>query len=268
MKAFAFALLTLCLACATSAAELTVDLGRGISRYQTQALLDRKDVRTVVIPADVAFQRTMRYRALPLTALLGPISAGEQLQFVATDGFAANIPAALILNQQGSQAWLAIEDPRQPWPALGKSGDRAGPFYVVWTHPRAAGVNPEQWPYQLASIRKAGDIASRFPAMVPGPGAPPGGAVQRGFLVFQHTCLACHTLNRQGDARLGPDLNVPHNPTEYLSERLLRAYIRNPQSLHDWPQAKMHGLDRQALPEADLDAVLAYLRHMAKQKVQ
>jgi cytochrome c1 len=61
-------------------------------------------------------------------------------------------------------------------------------------------------------------------------------------------------------------LNLPHNPTEYLRTDLLRAFIRNPQSLRQWPQAKMQGFDTHALSAADLDAVLAYLRHMAGRK--
>jgi mono/diheme cytochrome c family protein len=259
-------LLALCLILPAQAAELKVDLGRGVTTYRTETLLKRHDVHTVSVPADVAFGRMMHYRAVPLAALLKGVDASAHLQFVAGDGFAAEIPAALILNHRGSEAWLAIEDPAQPWPALGRNHGHAGPFYVVWTQPQAAHVSPEQWPYQLVTIRKLDSVAERFPAIVPDTSLPANGEVQRGFAVFQHTCFACHTLNGEGDARLGPDLNIPHNPTEYLRADLLRAYIRNPQSLRQWPQAKMQGFDIQALSDADLDAVLAYLRHMAGRK--
>ncbi len=248
------------------AAELEIDLGHGVIVYRTEVLLKRHDVHTISVPADVAFHRAMHYRAVPLAALLKGIDSSEQLQFVAGDGFAAEIPAALLLNKQGSEAWLAIEDPAQPWPAL-KDHGHAGPFYLVWTQPQAAHVNPEQWPYQLAAIRKLDSVATRFPAILPDPSLPADSAVQRGFVVFQRTCFACHTLNGEGDAKLGPDLNLPHNPTEYLRADLLRAFIRNPQSLRQWPQAKMPGFDANALSDTDLDAVLAYLRHMATRKV-
>jgi mono/diheme cytochrome c family protein len=248
------------------AATLTVDLGHAVTTYDTGSLLRRPDVRTITVPNDVAFHRTMHYRAVPLAALLKGADARDHLQFVASDGFAAEMPASLVLDAHRSEAWLAIEDPAKPWPALSKHRGSAGPFYIVWTQPQGAPVNPEQWPYQLAAIRKLGGVAARFPAIVPDPSLPAGDVVQRGFAVFQRTCFACHTLNGQGDARLGPDLNLPHNPTEYLRADLLRAFIRDPQSLRRWPQAKMQGFNAQALSDADLDAVLAYLRHMAQRR--
>lgn len=266
MKLFAIYLLVSCLVLPATAAELKVDLGHGVITYRTETLLKRPDARTISVPDDVAFHRTMHYRAVPLAALLEGIGPDDHLQFVAGDGFAAEIPATLLMNMQGSEAWLAIEDPSRPWPALDKNRGSAGPFYVVWTRPQAARVGPEQWPYQLARIRKLGGVAERFPAILPDPSLPADSDVQRGFAVFQRTCFACHTLNGQGDSKLGPDLNLPHNPTEYLRADLLRAFIRNPQSLRQWPQAKMQGFDTHALSDADLDAVLAYLRHMAGRK--
>lgn len=268
MKRLLLLTLFLCQLGTAQAAELRVDLGRGMVRYQTGDLLRRADSRHIVVPADVAFQRTMGYRAVPLLALLQPLTPKDQLEFVGKDGFVARIPAALILNRQGSEAWLAIEDDGRPWPRLRGNHADAGPFYVVWTRPEGAGVSSEQWPYQLQTIHLAGNVSAQFPAIFPDREQPAHGPVQRGFGVFQRTCFACHTLNRQGNAALGPDLNVPYNPTEYLRTDLLRAFIRNPQSLHYWPQSKMHGLDRQSLSDADLDAVLAYLRHMAARKVQ
>ena len=259
-------LLALLAALPAGAAELKIDLGQGARTLESAQLAGRKDMRTIDIPQDVAYHRPMRYRAVPLKALLAGARSGDHLQFIAGDGFAAEIPAAVILDSRGAEAWLAVEDPHQPWPALPGKTQSAGPFYVVWTHPEAAGINPEQWPYQLATIRKMDEVAARFPAMAPDPALPAGSPERRGFEVFQRICLACHTLNGQGDAKLGPDLNIPYNPTEYLRADLLRAYVRDPQSLRHWPQAKMPGFDAKVLSDADLDALLAYLRHMAGRK--
>lgn len=249
------------------AADLTVDLGHGARTFTTAELLARRDARSVTIAGDVAYKRDMHYRAVPLKVLLAGADANDALLFVADDGFAAEIPASLLLKSHGAQAWLAIEEPNHPWPVLAEGKPSAGPFYVVWTDPQAMKIGPEQWPFQLAAIRRLAPVAERFPAITPG-AVPENGAVARGFAVFQRTCLACHTLNGQGDARLGPDLNIPHNPTEYLREDLLRAYIRDPQSLRHWPQARMPGFNREAISDADLDALLAYLRHMSGRKAQ
>lgn len=155
-------LLALWLALPLHAADLVIDLGHGTKTYTTAQLLARSDARDVTIPADVAFKRAMRYRAVPLKALLDGASPGDTLQFVASDGFAAQISAALIVRAQGSQAWLAVEDPTHPWPTLDEIKGDAGPFYVVWTDPEAMKIGPEQWPFQLASIRRQPSVAERF----------------------------------------------------------------------------------------------------------
>jgi mono/diheme cytochrome c family protein len=261
-------LLLLMLALPLHAAELMIDTGHGTRTWTTAQLLARPDLQNVTIPIDVAFRRTMHYRAIPLRTLLTGLQPGDQWQFVASDGFSATIPAAIVLNKQGAEAWLAVEDPKQPWPSLPDNKGDAGPFYVVWTHPAAAGVSTEQWPYQLVRIQRTQSVASRFPTTVPDAAVPANSSIRRGYLVFQRTCFACHTLNGQGDAHMGPDLNIPHNPTEYLSDPMLRAFIRNPQSLRRWPEGKMFGFPTQeSLSAADLDDVIAYLHYMAQHKV-
>jgi cytochrome c1 len=84
--------------------------------------------------------------------------------------------------------------------------------------------------------------------------------------MFIKNCFPCHTMNKQGEARMGPDLNVPKNPTEYFTEPVLRAFIRNPQSLHTWPQSKMTPFLPENFPDSALSDVIAYLKHMAKRK--
>lgn len=264
-----FALFALCCALPLHAADLSIDTGHGVHIWTTAQLLTSADAQQVTIPADVAFHRTMQYRAVPLLALLPGLARGDRLKFVANDGFSVDIAADTLLNQAGAQAWLAVEDPQHPWPALpGNKGD-AGPFYVVWAQPAAAGISSEQWPYQLARIQRTQDAASRFPATAPAAYVSANSSIRSGYAVFQRTCFACHTLNGQGDARMGPDLNIPHSPTEYLSTDMLRAFIRNPQSLRRWPEGRMTGFPTQeSLSDADLDALLAYLKYMAQHKVE
>jgi mono/diheme cytochrome c family protein len=260
-------LLTLC-ATLCQAATLTIDTGHGARALTTEQLLARPDVREISVPGDVSYHRSMTYRAVPMKALLDGVGPDAHLQFTALDGFAAEIPAGLILDSHGAQAWLAIEPPGKPWPALGDGKPGAGPFYLVWLNPEAGQVGTEQWPYQVASIRMLADPASRFPAMRPAPGLSANDPVTQGFAVFQRNCITCHTLNGQGDAKLGPDLNIPHSPTEYLRDDMLRTLVRNPQDMRHWPQARMPGFNRETLSDADLDNLVAYLKHMATRKAK
>ena len=84
-----------------------------------------------------------------------------------------------------------------------------------------------------------------------------------GFVQFQKNCLACHRLNRAGDSAFGPDLNIPHSPTEYLAGDFLRRYIRDPQSMCRWPEGLLSGFSRDALNARELDQLIAYLRYIS-----
>ncbi len=244
------------------AAELLLEINGQQTRYSTEQLLQQ--AQAIQIPADVAYKRAMTYQAVPVASLLPGLNAGDQLQAVASDGFAAELPAAPLLNREGARAWVAIEDPAKPWPRLSSNKPSAGPFYLVWTDPQAGQIGPEQWPFQMVSLRQVKSLAQRFPVLLPA--ADTGTEVQAGFAQFQKHCLACHRLNGAGDSAFGPDLNIPHNPIEYFNADYLQRYIRDPQSLRRWPQARMPGFSPQALTDAELQQLLAYLRHMATRK--
>jgi cytochrome c1 len=90
----------------------------------------------------------------------------------------------------------------------------------------------------------------------------------QGFKVFKTNCFSCHTVNRQGNSKIGPDLNVPNNPTEYMHEKYLRIFIRNPQSLRHWPQDRMNGFPPAVINDKELDDLIAYLKYMSSRKVK
>jgi mono/diheme cytochrome c family protein len=254
----------LLLSAAAQAAELSLELGSGSRRWSSAELLAHPQARWIDIAADVSYQRSMRYRAVPLAALLGGVQPGDHLQAVALDGFAAELPAALLLGQNGARAWLAVEDPAHPWPALAPGKPSAGPFYLVWQNPAASHIGPEQWPFQVARIRRLAPLAERFPQLLPAADA--DSAVHAGFAQFQKHCMACHRLNAAGDSQFGPDLNIPHNPTEYLAGDFLARYIREPQSLRRWPEGRMPGFSEAVVSDAELQQLIGYLRHMAGRK--
>lgn len=225
-------------------------------------LLRLPATRTITIPEDPVYKRTMTYTAVPLSAILRDIRGFHSLQFKAADGFAADIPVNLLLS--ASEPWLAIETSGKPWPAVKTGGPSAGAFYLVWLTPEKSGVTPEQWPFQIVSISDVEPLQQRYPQIVPD--AATDSAAYRGLQVFAMQCAVCHRINGGGDGTIGPDLNKPFNPTEYFHEDFLRKLIRNPASVRTWPQSVMPGFNETTLSGEQLDDLLAYLRQMAKQK--
>ena len=133
------------------------------------------------------------------------------------------------------------------------------PFYVIWKGAGERDVVRYPWPYQLAEIAVV-RVEDRFPHAVP-PGAPPGSAAARGFAVFRRSCLQCHAINGDG-GRVGPELNVPQSIVEYRPEAQLRAFIRDPAYASATRRCRRTRTSR----DADLDALLAYFRHMSQHR--
>jgi mono/diheme cytochrome c family protein len=249
--------------------ELTVVAGGRMATYAPAALLAMPGATLVTIPSDVAYKRDMSFHALPVSALLAGVAPDETIRFVASDGFVATMPAApLLARGNGAVAYVAIEPPDKPWPPL-KQGESttAGPFYLVWVRPALGGIRDEQWPYQIARIESVLPLVKRYPMLAPASGLSVHDPIRRGYAVYEKNCSVCHTLNLGGDATIGPDLNVPYNPTEYLRVDALRRLIRDPQSLRRWPAAKMPKFPVTALSDRELTDLLDYLRHMADRKV-
>jgi mono/diheme cytochrome c family protein len=250
--------------------SLTFDLGGIQHRFTASELLARSDAADVDIPNDHDYQHATHYRAVPLLPLLAnlPQEPFDTLEARASDGFVAQIPLSLVRKgaEGGATAWIAVEPPGQPWPNLPGKTTGAGPFYLVWQHPERSGVIPEQWPYQLANLTAVESPVHRWPQLAADPSLPPEAPARHGQQVFTTQCLPCHRLNGGGVGEVGPDLGRPMNATEYLTDRGLRALVRDPKSVRTWPLQQMPGFSVDALPEADLDALLAYLRHMAQHK--
>lgn len=254
--AAAWALLLLAAPAATADLAVTAD---GATRiYTTAALLARRDAASVAIPADVSYHRPMTYRAVRLRALL-PTQAADTIEVRATDGFVAQLPAALVAGK--ATPWLAVEDPAHPWPRLPGGKASAGPFYIVWTHPEAERVSPEQWPYAVAALTAVDSPARRWPALaVP---ASATATAKHGQALFAANCLACHKLNGAGEGVVGPDLLRPMAATAYFTDAGLHALIRNPAAVRHWPDQKMPNFTPEVLSDSDIDAIIAYLNAFA-----
>ena len=267
MNLAASTLLTLWLMLSATAqaatATLSISLGGATRSFSSAELLARSDAALRTVPRDPSYHRAMEYRAVPLRALLAtlPADAADTIEMRATDGFVAQVPSQLL--RGAATPWLAIEDPAYPWPKLPGKTASAGPFYLIWDDPESAGVSPEQWPYALASMTAVASPVQRWPALAVDAPAPANGPARRGQAVFITNCLTCHRLGGSGEGALGPDLLQPMAATAYLSEAGLRALIRDPAAVRKWPQQQMPGFDARVISDADIDALIAYLRWMA-----
>ena len=251
--------------------SLTVTVGGETREFTREALLARRDATTIEVANDVTYRVKMSYRAVPVAALLAgmTIAADSVIEAVASDGFIAQLPLDLVLNTDQSKAvaWLAIEPADHPWPPIPGKDASAGPFYIVWTGAEVASIRSEQWPYQMARLESQPSPASRWPALAVDPALPPADPIRAGQSLFVVQCLTCHKLNGAGAADVGPDLNLPMNPTEYLTPDGLHDLIRDPKAVRTWPAQAMPPFPPDYLSDREIDLVIAYLEHMAGRKV-
>lgn len=234
----------------------------------TEALLLRPDRTEVEVPDDPGYgpgpRRFLAVPIAPLARQLGVTEAGV-LVARAADGFVSHIPGALALRDTpdgGPRGWLAIEPPGQPWPPLPGKTASAGPFYIVW-QPAGRAVSSEYWAFQVVGLAAGQAPAERWPKLNVAASLPADAPERQGQAVFVATCLPCHRLGGAGEAEVGPDLNVPMNPTRYFQRPALLRYIRDPASVRTWPEQRMPGFPADTLPDADIEAVVRYLAHMA-----
>ncbi|MGE4218040.1 MAG: cytochrome c [Alphaproteobacteria bacterium] len=262
----------LALPAAAADQALTVVDAKGATHSFTRAeLLKHPDARTVAVTDDPAYgAASPEYRAIPLSRLLAgmPTAGADILVATATDGFVAQLPAAKALSSvpTGAVAYLAVEDPAKPWPPLKGKTVSAGPYFIVWTNPKRDGIGPEAWPYQTARLELTESVGKRYPAILVDQALPANAPERRGQALFVDACFACHKMNGAGEATVGPDLNLPMNPTEYFKLSVLPRYLRDPASVRHWADQKMPAIAPETMSDADLAAVIAYLAHMAGRK--
>ena len=248
-----------------------VDAKGETHRFEAAALLADPDVETIRVDEDAAYKdKAPPYRALPLASFLGRLSPGDAdiLEATALDGYVAQLPADKVMGTDpaGAIAWLAVEDPSDPWPEIEGKGVSAGPYYVIWQNPERSGIRPGAWPYQIARLELKESVARRYPAIVVADSLPEEHPARRGQELFVESCFACHTMNGAGEAAIGPDLNLPMNPTEYFRAEILPLFIRDPSSVRHWKDQGMPGFPAEVLSDDDLTAIVAYLGHMADRK--
>lgn len=254
---------------------LTLHSGAQSVVFKRSELLKRPEVTALHIPHDPAYEgKPQDYaHAIPIRPLFESLNMPEDalLQFECLDGFSAPLSRERLLSKAagGATPYLAIEAPGDHWPTVSSVGGakKTGPFYLVWKDPEKSRIGTEEWPFALAGFTVKESLAGTFPKIMPLASVPEKSPIRHGLQLFVKNCFGCHTLNLQGQSRIGPDLNVPMNPTEYLSETNLKKLIRNPQNLRSWPESKMNSFGEAVISNAELSDLVAYLKQMAKQKV-
>jgi len=267
--------LLLCLCTAGAYAQpaqptLTVTAGAVTNRFTAAELLSRPDLVSIPIPPGVDYDVSLTVQAVPLLDLLAtfPLEGFDRIEATATDGFVAQIPLALIEagRSGGSVAWVAVEDPAHHWPNMRGKHTSAGPFYLVWQYPERSRVANEQWPYMLENLTAVQSPEVRWPQLKINETLSADAPARVGQTVFSTQCLPCHRLNGGGGSGIGPDLGQPMAATDYMTERGLRALVRDPRSVRTWPQQQMPAFPPTILPDADVDALIAYLKQIASQR--
>lgn len=209
---------------------------------------------------DPYYAKKKRFKAFPLRRVLALGLAGEtglaerEFIFRASDGYAAYFRGALA-TEEG--AYIAFEDLDVPgWEPIGPKASNPGPFYLVWSKAEQGNLETHPRPWQLAQI----DLM-RFEVAYPHTKPKAETAqVGAGYMLFREQCFRCHAINREG-GKVGPELNVPRNILEYRPEADVRAYIRNPLQFR-YGNMPAHP----DLTDANLDALVAYLRDMSSHK--
>lgn len=259
--------------------QLTLQANGEKRSYFSKILLERADIETITIVDVSAYPRKeMTFKALKIATLLQdlPIKHDSRIEFIARDGFTANLNPSTLLNTSSNKsiAYLAIEDPENPWPLYAKhmtpdkpTDETAGPFYLFWVNPELSNIGREEWPFKFNQITVSTTLKVLYPGIVPSQAIGPGSdQIQAGFDVYVKNCLACHQLNKTGPGIMGPDLNFPMNPTEYFKEGILEKYIRDPQSVRFNPKTAMGAFPSSIITDRELEQLINYLKYMSKQK--
>lgn len=252
---------------------LKVFKGPKKSYFTYSSLKTRKDYKQITIPKDASYKnKETTLWAVPLKNLFNgfKVEGDTIIQFNCTDGFSAPLDTELILNnsKKGAIAYLAIEDPLQKWQPLPNKRVSAGPYRIVWLNPEKSRIVQEQWPYMISSFEIKKSLRETYPKIFPSRKLAKNDPINLGFKVFRKNCFACHSINGQGEGDIGPDLNLPMNPTEYFKLEALKKLIRNPQSVRRWKSSKMPDFDKSEITDKELGHLIRYLKHMRIRKAK
>ena len=240
-------------------------------------LLKLPGVKSLIIENDPAYpalkgsgQKITYKLAVPAAQVFKvmDMDADALLMFKCLDGFSGPISLKRMTNTDpnGSVAYIAIED--SSWRKLkSDSPATAGPFYLVWENPEKSKIVTEEWPYQLASFEvSTKSLSELYPDSAPTADIKLGSNIDKGFKSFVTNCSVCHSINGNGHSQIGPDLNSPHSPAEYMKKDFFFKLVRNPQNLRTWPNGRMNGFDEKSLSKQELENIWSYFEYLSAKR--
>ena len=256
-----------------AANTLTItDLSGNKTVFTAQQLLVHPEMIQLTLKKDVVYpSQRIEYSAIPVYSLINKskTNVDSVIQFKATDGFSGPLPQEKLLNKDAEKsiAYVAIESNNQKWPMLQGRNFSAGPFYLVWKNPHLSNISDESWPFQLAEFEIKTSFETTYPNAIPAVDISKTSDIYAGFQSFVRNCFVCHKMNNEGEGVIGPDLNVPMNPTEYFKDEALKNLIRNPASIRTWSNQLMGAFPESLISNEELEHLVEYLHHMSKRKV-
>ena len=136
--------------------------------------------------------------------------------------------------------YLVVQNKEHFWPKIDGNHEEVGVFSLVWMGKNSSKISKEKWVRNIASIEVQSKPQQRDIIILP---KNANDREKQGFKIFEDNCSSCHSLNLVGQLEIGPDLNYPMNPLEYFSDKMFKKFIRNPQAVRYFKNAKMEGFD-------------------------
>jgi mono/diheme cytochrome c family protein len=262
-------LLSFLFAAAVQAQALKIADRKAAKTFTAEQLLASPLARDVAIAKDAVYGRAMTYRAIPIPELLKGLEVDQDdyVDFVASDKFSTGIPARLLLRpgNPNPQAFLAIQTPGKPWPALpDKAPETPAPFYVVWQDAKPGEISPEYWVYKLGAIEVADSPYKKWPSLEVAADLPATHPARRGLDRYVALCISCHRFKGAGAGEQGPDLGQPMSPVDYFQPQAFRKFLRSSKQVRDWPERKMPSFNEEVMSDEDMEALIAWLTYKAR----
>lgn len=182
----------------------------------------------ITIENDPVYKIQKHYQAYALTAIIQMLVKDSTLAltntllvFTAADGYKVTMSYQDALLEKGYIAFKDLSAKNGAWIQFkfGNENISPAPYYLAWPKP-----DLDKWrypsPFQLTSISLQ-SAESYFSAAAPDSNNP---KITQGFALFSRYCIRCHSVNHTG-GKLGPELNLPKNITDYYTQQKLSDFI-------------------------------------------